>query len=51
MSPITVASVEAFAYRVPVKTPIKVAFGTFRDRPMVLVRVRDSDGREGLGEA
>ena len=42
-------SIEAFAYRVPTK-PIKVSFGTFRDRPMVLVRVVDSDGAEGWGE-
>lgn len=51
MSNFTIASVEAFAYRVPVKTPIKVAFGTFRDRPFVLVRVRDTEGTEGWGEA
>ena len=51
MSQITIASIEAFAFRVPVKTPIKVAFGTFRDRPFVLVRVRDSEGAEGWGEA
>jgi L-alanine-DL-glutamate epimerase-like enolase superfamily enzyme len=51
MNPIRLASVEAFAYRVPVKSPIKVAFGTFRDRPFVLVRVRDVDGAEGWGEA
>src|SRR5579864_8217674 len=44
-------SVEAFAYRAPVATPLKVSFGTFRDRPMVLVRVRDADGTEGWGEA
>ena len=44
-------SIEAFAYRVPIGTPIKVSFGTFRDRPMVLVRVVDSDGAEGWGEA
>jgi L-alanine-DL-glutamate epimerase-like enolase superfamily enzyme len=46
----TVASIEAFCIRVPVKTPIKVAFGTFRDRPMVLLRVVDSEGGEGWGE-
>ena len=51
MSPIRLASVEAFAFRVPVKTPIKVAFGTFRDRPFVLVRVVDEDGAVGWGEA
>lgn len=50
MSSITLASVEAFAYRVPIKLPIKVAFGTFRDRPLVLVRLRDVDGHEGWGE-
>jgi D-galactarolactone cycloisomerase len=45
------ASIEAFCIRVPVKMPIKVAFGTFRDRPMVLLRVVDQDGVEGWGEA
>ena len=29
----------------------KVAFGTFRDRPVVLVRIVDTDGVEGWGEA
>lgn len=51
MSPVRIASVEAFAFRVPVKSPIKVAFGTFRDRPFVLVRVVDEDGVVGWGEA
>ena len=51
MNPIRLASIEAFAFRVPVKTPIKVAFGTFRDRPFVLVRVVDEDGAVGWGEA
>ena len=49
--PVTIASVEAHAYRVPVRQPIKVSFGTFRDRPMVLVRVTDTDGAVGWGEA
>ena len=48
---IRIAKVEAFAYRVPIAAPIKVAFGTFRDRPLVLVRVTDTDGAEGWGEA
>ena len=47
---LTVASIEAFCIRVPVKMPIKVAFGTFRDRPLVLLRVIDSQGAEGWGE-
>jgi D-galactarolactone cycloisomerase len=50
MDPIQPVSVEAFAYRVPIATPIKVSFGTFRDRPMVLVRIVDRDGAEGWGE-
>lgn len=48
--PIRIASIEAFCFRVPVKTPIKVAFGTFRDRPFVLVRVTDDRGHHGWGE-
>ncbi|MFT3719209.1 mandelate racemase/muconate lactonizing enzyme family protein [Pseudorhodoferax sp.] len=51
MNPIQLASIEAFAFRVPVAQPIKVAFGTFRDRPFVLVRVVDRDGAVGWGEA
>ena len=49
MDPIKLSSIEAFAFRVPTK-PIKVSFGTFRDRPCVLVRVVDVDGDEGWGE-
>lgn len=51
MNPIKLASIEAFAFRVPIEKPIKVAFGTFRDRPFVLVRAVDTDGVEGWGEA
>lgn len=35
MSPNTLASVDAFACRAPIKMPTKVAFGTFCDWPMV----------------
>src|SRR3954453_3774818 len=51
MSPIEIARVDAFAFRVPLAAPIKVSFGTFRDRPAVYVRVVDADGVEGWGEA
>lgn len=51
MTAIRLAAVEAYAYRAPIKDPIKVAFGAFRDRPFVLVRVVDRDGAEGWGEA
>lgn len=50
MNPIKPVSLEAFAYRVPIATPVKVSFGTFRDRPMVLVRIIDAGGAEGWGE-
>jgi len=50
MKSLQIACVEAFAFRVPVQTPIKVAFGTFRDRPFVLVRLTDVDGNQGWGE-
>lgn len=50
MKPIQIASIEAFSFRVPVATPIKVAFGTFRDRPFVLVRITDTEGAQGWGE-
>ncbi len=50
MKPIKIASIEAFSFRVPVAMPIKVAFGTFRDRPFVLVRITDSEGVQGWGE-
>ena len=49
MDPIKLSSIETFAFRVPTK-PIKVSFGTFRDRPCVLVRVVDVDGHGGWGE-
>jgi D-galactarolactone cycloisomerase len=50
VQPISPVSVEAFAYRAPIAAPIKVSFGAFRDRPMVLVRVVDAGGAEGWGE-
>lgn len=50
MPPIELAGLEVQAFRVPLTRPIRVAFGTFRDRPMVLVRAVDRDGSEGWGE-
>ncbi|MDE2363580.1 MAG: mandelate racemase/muconate lactonizing enzyme family protein [Hyphomicrobiales bacterium] len=51
MTSVELVRVEAVAYRVPIEKPIKVAFGAFRDRPFVLVRVVDKSGAEGFGEA
>ncbi len=50
MSTIQLERLEAYAFRVPLAAPIKVAFGSFRDRPMVLVRAIERDGSEGWGE-
>lgn len=50
MSTLQLARLEAYAFRVPISQPIRVAFGTFRDRPMVLVRAIDEDGCVGWGE-
>lgn len=47
---IRISRIDAFAIRVPIAAPIKVAFGTFRDRPMVLVRITDTEGATGWGE-
>lgn len=43
--------VTAFALRYPLARPVITSFGTMRDRPAVLVRLRDADGTEGWGEA
>jgi len=44
-------AVDAFALSVPLQAPVVTSFGTMHDRPALLVRLRDADGREGWGEA
>ena len=44
-------SERGFEVLTPLGTLALVAFGTFRDRPVVYVRVVDSEGVEGWGEA
>lgn len=46
----TIADVDCFVFRYPLETPVQTSFGTMRDRPMVLVRLRDKDGFVGWGE-
>src|SRR4051812_9902456 len=46
-----IASVEVIPYALPVKEPYVTARGTLERREMVLLRVRDEEGVEGLGEA
>ena len=45
------SSVEVIPYALPFKRPYVTARGVLREREMVLLRVMDADGVEGLGEA
>jgi o-succinylbenzoate synthase len=45
------ATVEAIPYALPFKEPYVTARGTLTRREMVLLRIRDENGVEGLGEA
>jgi o-succinylbenzoate synthase len=45
------ASVEVFPYALRFKEPYVTARGTLERREMALLRIRDADGVEGLGEA
>jgi L-alanine-DL-glutamate epimerase-like enolase superfamily enzyme len=42
---------EVVPYALPFKEPYVTARGRLRRREMVLLRIRDDDGIEGLGEA
>ena len=46
-----VASAEVIPYALPFRAPYVTARGTLRRREMVLLRLRDAEGRVGLGEA
>jgi L-Ala-D/L-Glu epimerase len=48
---VRLAAVEVIPYALPFKEPYVTAKGTLTQREMVLLRVRDEDGIEGLGEA
>lgn len=47
----TIRRIEAQVYRYPVPEPVTTSFGVMNDRPAVFVRVEDSEGRVGWGEA
>lgn len=51
MSAVRLASSEVIPYGLPFKEPYVTARGTLTRREMVLLRIRDEDGVEGLGEA
>lgn len=48
---VTPVQIEGLVYRAPIRTPLRTSFGTMHDRPCVLVRVTDSNGAMGWGEA
>ena len=45
-----VDKIDVFVFRTPADPPVQTSFGIMRDRPAVLLRVRDRDGAEGWGE-
>ena len=47
---ISIDKVAARVYRAPLAVPVQTSFGTMHSRPMVLVRVTDTEGNEGWGE-
>jgi L-alanine-DL-glutamate epimerase-like enolase superfamily enzyme len=47
---VRIRSLEAFAFRVPVGTPVRTSFGVMHDRPAVFVRAEDDSGASGWGE-
>ena len=47
---IKIRSLETAVYRYPLKTPVQTSFGIMRDRPMVLVKLFDDEGVNGIGE-
>jgi D-galactarolactone cycloisomerase len=49
--PFIIRSVQALGFRYPLTTPVITSFGRMKDRPTVFVRVEDTDGNVGWGEA
>ena len=45
-----IKKIEAFVFRYPVKNPVITSFGVMDNRPMLLIKIIDSDGIEGWGE-
>jgi D-galactarolactone cycloisomerase len=46
----TLARVEAYVFRTPIKEPVRTSFGIMTERVAVFVRAEDSDGARGWGE-
>ena len=45
-----ISSIEAIPYNLPTIRPHKLAMATITEHTLVLVRIRDDQGGEGLGE-
>lgn len=50
LSPFRLAKIQALVFRVPIDVPVQTSFGIMHDRPAVLVRAEDTEGRVGWGE-
>ena len=50
-SAVTIERAEIFVFRAPIDEPVRTSFGIMRDRPAVLLRLEDTDGAHGWGEA
>lgn len=48
--PCQLQALDVFVFRAPAQPPVQTSFGIMRDRPAVLVRLRDTEGCEGWGE-
>lgn len=46
----SIEKIDVYVLRVPAIPPVQTSFGIMKDRPAVLVRVRDADGAYGWGE-
>jgi D-galactarolactone cycloisomerase len=50
LPPLQLAKVEALVFRAPITQPVQTSFGIMYNRPAVLVRAEDKQGRVGWGE-
>ena len=50
MTTFTLETLDVAVYRAPIERTVQTAFGSMSDRPAVIVRAVDQDGREGFGE-
>lgn len=47
---VSIARIQAFAFRSPIAKPVETSFGIMRNRPATFVRIEDQDGAFGWGE-